>query len=105
MLCLLNNHDISDFFGCKLAKVSTPFDTVHSNVCDLSPVSSKGESTYFLSFIDDYTYYMWVYLIKHMYDLFNIYIDFRAQVNTLYFVVIKCFGCDFGGEHTSNDFT
>ena len=42
--------------------------------------------------------------MKHHSEFFKIYAVFRALVKTQYSVVIKCFGCDLGGEYTSNKF-
>ena len=113
----VNTSDISDCSGCKLAKFSAlpfnksvsysvaPFDIIHSDVWGPAPVSTKGGSTYYVSFIDDYTRYTWVYLMKRRSDFFGIYNNFRALVKTQHSAVIKCFRCDLGGEYTSNDFT
>ncbi|GJV83550.1 RNA-directed DNA polymerase, eukaryota [Tanacetum coccineum] len=72
----LDAHDISDCSGCKLAKFSAlpfdnsvsssnaPFDLVHSDVWGPSPIYTKGGSRYYVSFIDDFTRYTWVYLMK-----------------------------------------
>ncbi|KAJ0433138.1 putative RNA-directed DNA polymerase [Helianthus annuus] len=112
----LSTCDISDCSGCKLAKFSAlpfkksiscsaaPFDIVHSDVWGPSPVSTKGGSIYYVSFIDDYTRYSWVYLMKRKSDFFDIYKDFRACIKTQHSAVIKCFQCDQGGEYTSNAF-
>ncbi|KAJ9553465.1 hypothetical protein OSB04_017510 [Centaurea solstitialis] len=113
----LKSCDISDCSGCKLAKFSAlafnksmscsfaPFDLVHSDVWGPSPVSSKGGSKYYVSFIDDYTRYTWVFLMKHRSDFFLVYSNFRVLIRTQHSAVIKCFRCDLGGEYISNDFT
>ena len=113
----LKTCDISACSGCKLAKFSAlpfnkslscsfaPFDLVHSDVWGPSPVSSKGGSTYYVSFIDDYTRYTWVFLMKRRSDFLLVYSNFRALIKTQHSAVIKCFRCDLGGEYTSNDFT
>lgn len=112
----LHSHDISDCSGCKLAKFSAlpfnrsvsysvaPFDLIHSDVWGPAPVSTKGGSRYYVSFIDDYTRYCWVYLMKHRSDFINIYTAFRSLVRTQHSAVIKCFRCDLGGEYTSTPF-
>ncbi|CAJ2639186.1 unnamed protein product [Trifolium pratense] len=109
--------DISDCCGCKLAKFSAlpfnksasvskqPFDLVHSDVWGPSPALTKGGSRYYVSFIDDYTRYCWVYLMKNRSEFFDIYHMFRAMVKTQHNAVIKCFRCDQGGEYTSNKFS
>ncbi|TXG60844.1 hypothetical protein EZV62_012207 [Acer yangbiense] len=112
----LQTHDIFYCSGCKLAKFSTlpfnqsissslsPFDLVHSDVWGPSSVTTKGGSGYYVSFIDDYTRYCWVYLMKRRSDFLSIYLAFRALVKTQHSAVIKCFRCDLGGEYTSNKF-
>jgi len=66
--------------------------------------SIKGGSRYYILFIDDYTHYCWVYLMKQRSEFYEIYTAFRALVKTQHFVVIKCFRCDLGREYTSNKF-
>ena len=112
----LQTHKISDCSGFKLAKFSTlpfnrstsysiaPFDLVHSDVWEPSPIATKGGSRYYVSFIDDHTRFCWVYLMKHRSNFFDIYTNFRALVKTQHSAVIKCFRCDLGGEYISNKF-
>ncbi|KAL5816849.1 hypothetical protein ACOSQ3_025227 [Xanthoceras sorbifolium] len=76
----LQTHDISDCSGCKFAKFSAlpfnrsnscslaPFDSIHSDVWGPSPITTKGGSRYYVLFIDDYTHFYWVYLMKHNSD-------------------------------------
>jgi len=116
---VLGNLKTCDIFycsGCNLAKFSalpfnqsisvssSPFDLIHSNVWGPSPISIKGGSRYYVSFIDDHTRYCWVYLMKHRSEFFEIYAAFRALIKTQHSVVIKCFRCDLGREYTSNKF-
>jgi len=113
----LQTSDISNCCRCKLAKFSalpfnksvsvshSPFDLVHSGVWGPSLVFTKGGSRYYVSFIDDYSRYCWVYLMKNRSEFFDIYHMFRAMVKTQHNVVIKCFRCDLGGEYTSNKFS
>ncbi|CAL2250163.1 unnamed protein product [Prunus armeniaca] len=112
-----NCHDISDCSGCKLAKFSSlpftrsssislaPFDLIHSDVWGQAPISSKGGARYYVSFIDDYSRYCWIYLMKRRSDFFTIFQNFHALVHTQFSTVIKCFRCDLGGEYTSHAFT
>ncbi|OMO83306.1 Integrase, catalytic core [Corchorus capsularis] len=108
--------DISDCKGCILAKFSAlpfnkstsisnaPFDLVHSDVWGPSPVATKGGSVYYVSFVDDYSRYCWVYLMRHRSEFFQIYSKFAAMVKTQFSVKIKVFRSDSGGEYTSTQF-
>ena len=111
----LNPHDISDCSGCKLGKFTAlpfspststsyaPFDLVHSDVWGPAPIPTKGGSRYYVSFIDDYTRYCWVYLMKRRSEFTGIYTAFQAYVKTQHSTVVKCFRSDLGGEYTSGD--
>jgi hypothetical protein len=110
----LQTCDISYCSGCKVVKFSilpfnrsisissSPFDLIHLDIWGPSLIAIKGVSRYYVSFIDDHTRYCWVYLMKHRFEFFAIYTDFRALVKTQHSAVIKCFRCDLGGEYTSN---
>ncbi|XP_073136981.1 uncharacterized protein [Henckelia pumila] len=113
----LESHDISDCSGCKLAKFSAlpfyksisfsiaPFDLVHSDVWGPYPVYTKGGSRYYVFFIDDFTHYTWVYLMKCKSDFLTIFRNFKALVKTQHSSVIKFFRCNLGGEYTYNNFS
>jgi len=42
-------------------------ELVHSNICELNDVLTRGGKRYFIIFIDDYSKYTYVYLMKHKY--------------------------------------
>jgi hypothetical protein len=102
--------------GCKLVNFSTlslnrsiyfsfsPFDLIHSDIWGPSLVAIKEGSRYYISFIDSYTRYYWVYLMKYRFEFFEIYTAFRALVKTQYSTIIKCFMCDLGREYTCSKF-
>ena len=49
------------------------FDLIHSDVWGLSSVSSIGGSRYFVGFVDDYSYYSWIFHMKHHSELLQVY--------------------------------
>nr|GEV80451.1 Gag-Pol polyprotein [Tanacetum cinerariifolium] len=112
----LDANDISDCSVCKLAKLlalpfgnsvsssNSLFDLVHSDVWGPSPIYTKGGSRYYVLFIEDFTRYTWVSLMKRMFDFLTILKEFRALVKTQHSIVRKCFRNDLGGECTSNEF-
>jgi hypothetical protein len=48
-------------------------DYIHSYVWGPSPTISFGGSSYFVTFIDDYSRKVWVYLLKRKDDVFNVF--------------------------------
>ncbi|KAL2630081.1 hypothetical protein R1flu_014767 [Riccia fluitans] len=55
---------------------------VHSGMWDKSPVPSHCGKEYYVSFINDYSRYMWVYFLHHKSEVFAIFVKWRAQVET-----------------------
>ena len=41
-----------------------PLDLIHSDICDLKLVQTRGGNKYFITFVDDITKYCYVYLLK-----------------------------------------
>ena len=48
-------------------------ELVHTDVWGPSKVPSFGGSRYFITFIDDATRKLWVYFLKHKYDVFDVF--------------------------------
>jgi len=58
---------------------SNPLDLVFSDVWGPAP-NSVGRNTYYLSFIDDYSKFTWIYLLKHKSEVFQRFHDFQQLV-------------------------
>jgi len=43
---------------------SNPLDLIHTDLCDMKSIPSRGGKKYFISFIDDSTRYCYVYLFN-----------------------------------------
>ena len=60
--------------------VSTqPLQLIFSDVWGPAP-SSVGRHTYYVRFIDDYSKYSWIYLLKRRSDVFQVFRNFQALV-------------------------
>jgi 5'-3' exoribonuclease 2 len=79
-------------------------DYIHSDVWGPSPIVSFGGSSYYVTFIDDYSRKVWVYLLKRKVDVFNTFKKFRALVEKSIDRSIKCLRTDNGGAFTSVEF-
>jgi hypothetical protein len=78
----------SDFFS------SAPFDLVHSDIWDSAPFSTEGGSRYFVIFVDDYSRFTWIYMLKHCSDLVPIFQTFHKMIQTQFSRTIKVFLSD-----------
>ena len=65
---------------------------------------SIGGYKYFLTFIDDFTRNTWVYFLKHKYDAFSCFQQFKALMENQSGYRIKILRNDIVGEYISNEF-
>jgi len=60
----------------KSTSVSTsPLELVFSDVWGPAP-TSVGRYQYYVSFIDDYSKFTWIYLLRHKLDVFQCFCEF-----------------------------
>ena len=59
---------------------------------------------YFLSFIDDKTHYVWVYLLKQKDQVFEKFIEWKRMVEKESGETLKVLRTDNGGEFTLSQF-
>jgi len=79
-------------------------ELVHSDVCGKFDVESCGGSGYFVTFIDDFSRYTWVYFIKNKSEVFEKFKDFKAQAEKECGCSISRLRSDRGGEYMSTEF-
>jgi hypothetical protein len=80
------------------------FDIIHSDVWGIAPVISHAHYKYFVTFIDDYSRFTWVYFLRSKVEVFQVFTRFVALVETQFSVCIKILRSDSGGEYMSNEF-
>ena len=61
--------------------------------------SSVGRHTYHVSFIDEYSKFTWIYLLKKRYDVFQVFHNFQALVERQFDTKILVVQSDWGGEY------
>jgi transposase InsO family protein len=79
-------------------------ELVHSDLCEMNGILTKGGKTYFLTFIDDSTRFCYVYLLKTKDEAFNYFKTYKAEVDNQLERKIKRLRSDRGGEYFSNVF-
>lgn len=85
-------------------RADEPLDLVHSDLCGKMSTPSLSGSGYFLTFIDDNTHYVWVYVLKTKDQVFERFLEWKAMVERSTGRKLKCLRTDNGGEYTSREF-
>ena len=78
-LCLLGKMTKLPFKG-KGEQVGGPLDLIHTDVCGPMSMHTRGGFTYFLTFIDDYSRYGYLYLMRCKSEAFEKFKEFRSEV-------------------------
>ncbi|PKU60283.1 Retrovirus-related Pol polyprotein from transposon TNT 1-94 [Dendrobium catenatum] len=100
--CMAKSHRLPTISSNSVT--SKPFSLVHSDVWGPSPVTSLFGYRYYVSFIDDFTRYTWVYPLFHKSDVFAKFLEFNKMVNCQFKLHIKTFRTDGGGEFCNKRF-
>ena len=74
-------------------------DLIHNDICDLKFAPSRGENKYFITFMDDYTKYCYVYLLKSKGEAIDKFKIYKEEVETQLSEKIKRIHSDRGGEY------
>ena len=92
------------FKGTSGKKADHPLDLVHSDVCGKIGTKSLSGGEYFVTFIDDHTRHVWVFVLKHKDEVFACFKQWKAQVERSTGRQVKTLRSDNGGEYTSKEF-
>ncbi|KAG9439601.1 hypothetical protein H6P81_019766 [Aristolochia fimbriata] len=79
--CKLGKHTALPFHTSEHRSLA-PFDVIHSDIWGLAPVPTMGESSYYVIFIDDYSRFVWVYLLRARSEFYNAYVNFSTMNST-----------------------
>ena len=78
-------------------------ELVHTDVWDKAFVPSLGSSLYFVTFIDDASRKVWIYL-KQKYDEFDVFKKWLAQVENETSLKLTCLKSDNEGKYCDSRF-
>uniref|UniRef100_A0A2N9FT93 Integrase catalytic domain-containing protein n=1 Tax=Fagus sylvatica TaxID=28930 RepID=A0A2N9FT93_FAGSY len=82
-----------------------PLELVHSDVWGPAPINSSNGYRYYLLFVDDFSRFSWLFLLKHKSEVLTTFKHFKATVENQLSTQIKYLRTDCGGEYSSNAFT
>jgi transposase InsO family protein len=90
-------------FSRSNSKSSRRYELVHTDVCGPFEENAIGEYRYFVTFIDDYSKYCFVYLIRQKSEVFTKFKELynEAENSGLKISILRS---DNGGEYTSKEF-
>jgi hypothetical protein len=77
---------------------SSPLELIYSHVWGPAP-TSVGRHDYYVSFIDDYSKYTWIYLLKRKSDVLSVFQDFQKLVERKLNKKIIAMQSDWSGEY------
>ncbi|GJV60935.1 retrotransposon protein, putative, ty1-copia subclass [Tanacetum coccineum] len=77
---------------------------IHTDVCGPFRTVSREGASYFITFIDDFSRYGFVYMMKHKREVFETFNVFQNEVENQLGKKIKAIRSDRGGEYLSHEF-
>ena len=83
-------------------KISEPFELIHSDICDLKFVQTRGGNKYFGTFIDDSTKFCYVYLFKSKDEAIEKFVMFKNKIENQLNKKIKRIRSDQGSEYVES---
>lgn len=81
-----------------------PFEMIHSDVWGPCEVYSVSGHRWFVTFIDDFSRYTWLYLLKRKSDVFSVFKDLCALIHNQFGATIKTLRSDNGTEYINMEF-
>ncbi|GJU83818.1 retrovirus-related pol polyprotein from transposon TNT 1-94 [Tanacetum coccineum] len=114
-LIKFQNKDFEKCETCVKSKfVKKPFPTVkrettlleliHSDICELNGILTRGGKRYFITFCDDSSRYLYVYLLRSKDEAFDSFKVYKAEVENQLGKRIKILRSDRGGEYFTGMF-
>lgn len=102
--CLVGKQTRKPFVVREGKRSSRVLELVHSDVCGpVSPIGLSGMK-YFVTFTDDWSHFVMVFLMASKDEVFEYFKEYEALVTTKFERKIHRLRCDNGGEYKSKEF-
>ena len=88
---------IRTFFQ-SIERSSEPLELIHSDICGMKFIQTRGGKKYFLTLIDDCTRYCYVYLLRSKDEALEMFKHFKKEVENQLDRKIKVIRSDRGGD-------
>lgn len=90
-------------FQCSSRISVNPLELIHTDIWT-SPVHSVSGLKYYVIFIDDCSWFSWIYPLQLKFEVLTKFIQFKLLVENQFFTKIKQVQSDGEGEYTSHHF-
>ncbi|MCO5563189.1 hypothetical protein L7F22_016826 [Adiantum nelumboides] len=102
--CVLGKMHRFAFSQDGFVRATRKLQLVHSDVCGPMRTPSVGNSLYFVTFIDDFSRFCWVYPLNAKSDVFAIFQHYVSMVENETGCKVQTLRTDRGGEYMSGEF-
>jgi hypothetical protein len=103
-ICLVGKHSRSAFKSDLKMRAKHVLNVVHSDICGPIETPTYSGNKYFITFVDEYSRMLWLYLIKLKSEALEVFKKFKVLVENQSGMKLKILRTDGGGEYTSRDF-
>ena len=79
-------------------------ELIHSDICELNGILTRGGKRYFITFCDDSSRLLYVYLLRSKDEAFDSFKIYKAEVENQLGKRIKILRSDRGGEYFTREF-
>jgi Integrase core domain/GAG-pre-integrase domain len=79
-------------------------ELVHTDICELNGILTRGGKRYFITFCDDFSRYLYVYILRSKDEAFDAFKQYKAEVENQLDRHIKILRSDRGGEYFNYEF-
>ena len=101
--CILGKMTRAPFTGT-MERGKDLLDIIHTDVCGPFRSATRGGTTYFVTFTDDFSRYGRIYLMKHKSETIDMFKGFKNEVENQLGKKIKMIRSDRGGEYLNLHF-
>lgn len=102
-VCIRGKHHKQPF-KMKGRRKNNPLELIHMDVNGPMPESSIGGHSFFVTFIDDFTKMVYLYLLKKKSNVFQTFCWYKAEAENQTWRKIKAIRSDDGGEFDNQQF-
>lgn len=102
--CMVGKQHRTPFPHNAVFRAEVQLELVHGDLYGPISPSTPGGNKYFILLVDDYSRFMWIFLLKCKSEAFEAFKKFKKQAENEIGKKIKCFRTDRGGEFMSFEF-